>query len=170
MKKIGLIILVVTSVFTAVIGLPKFERARNLKDEYTVVSSSLEESERALSDAKADLAGEQDNINSLRSSDVNPYSALEVTSEILSIPGIQNYTFDAYNSTELNGDVLLRTFTSEDELTFSSDINLITYKLQVSNPAEFLTTLESYQLNVTNVIVHDQNQVQFSVRFIGGVD
>lgn len=170
MRKAGFVILAVTIIFTVITGVPKIQNANELKNEYASINASLSESNDALQSAKTELTEKQDQINSLRNSDVNPYSALEVTSKILSIPGIQNYTFDAYNSSETSGDVLIRTFTSSDELTFSSDINLINYKITASDITSFLNTLESYQLDVTSLAVHDQNIVDFSVKFIGGVE
>lgn len=170
MRKAGFVILAVTIIFTVIAGVPKIQNAMELKNEYETVNASLNESKDALQSAKTELTEKQDQINSLRNSDVNPYSALEVTSKILSIQGIQNYTFDAYNSSETSGDVLIRTFTSADELTFSSDINLINYKITVNDVTSFLNTLESYQLDVTSLAVHDQNIIDFSVKFIGGVE
>lgn len=170
MRKAGIIILVISLGITAIWGVPKIREVSELQTEYYELQDNVDVNGDELENLQTEISQEKDGINSIRNSDVNPYSINEVTGIISSIPNVKIESMDAYNYSDESGNVLIKTFTDTEELsTLDPDINFINYKISAEDVSSVLKTIDGYKLYITSLNVNEKdNLIDLSVRFIGG--
>lgn len=170
MRKAGIIILVISLGITAILGVPKIREVSELQTEYYELQDNVNENGDELENLQTELSQEKNEINSIRNSNVNPYSINEVTELISGIPSVKIESIDAYNYSDESGNILIKTFTDTGELsTLDPDINFINYKITTDDVNSTLKAIDDFKLYITSLNVNNKdNSVDLSVRFIGG--